>query len=167
LESTSVKNYFFYFASLVLIVAGIKAAAEIVIILFLAIFIASIISTFINFLEQKHIPKIIAYLFVLGGFVLLTILLGYVLNISLKDFISNLPQYEKQLQALVVKGVSFAETYGYEIDKNTILDALNLNSFFGITTNLIGSIGTFLSKFLLIIIGIAFILAEAKSFEKN
>jgi len=167
LEVTSVKNYFFYFASLVLILAGIKAAAEIVIILFLAIFIASIISTFIIFLEQKHIPKLIAYLFVIGGFVLLTILLGYVLNISLKDFISNLPQYEKQLQALVVKGIAFAENYGYEIDKNTILDALSLNSFFGITTNLIGSIGTFLSKFLLIIIGIAFILAEAKSFEKK
>ena len=164
---SSIKNYFFYFATVVLIIAGIKAASEIVIILFLAIFISSIISTFIHFLETRHIPKFIAYLFVVGGFVLITILLGYILNISLKDFLSNLPQYEKQLQILVIKGISFAESYGYGIDKNTILETLNLNSFFGITTNLIGSIGTFLSKFLLIIIGIAFILAEAKSFEKK
>lgn len=167
MDDTDIKNYFFYFATLVLIIAGIQAASEIVIILFLAIFISSIISTFIHFLENRHIPKFIAYLFVTGGFVLLTILLAYILNISLKDFLSNLPQYEKQLQNLVVKGIAFAEDYGYEIDKNTILEALNLNSFFGITTNLIGSIGTFLSKFLLIIIGIAFILAESKSFEKK
>lgn len=84
----------------------------------------------------------------------------------MKDFLINLPQYEKQLQTLVLQGISLAEGYGYTIDKQTILDALNIGSFFGITTNLIGSIGTFLSKFLLVIIGIAFILAESKSFEK-
>ena len=167
METSSIKNYFFFFAGAIIIIAGIKAASEIVIILFLAIFISSIISTFINFLENRHIPKFISYIFVTGGFTLLSILLVYVLNISIKDFLANLPFYEKQLQAAVVKGISFAESHGYEIDKNTILEALNLNSFFGITTNLIGSIGTFLSKFLLLIIGIAFILAESRSLEKK
>ena len=79
----------------------------------------------------------------------------------------NIPQYEKQLQQLVVDTIALGETYGIEVDKKSILDTLNFSSFFGITTNLIGSIGTFLSKFLLIIIGIAFILAESKSFEKK
>ena len=45
------------------------------------------------------------------------------------------------------------------------MGALNFNSFFGFTTNIIGSIGTFLSKFLLVVIGVAFILAESKSFQ--
>lgn len=164
---SNIKNYFFYFASIVLIIAGIKAASEIVVILFLAIFISSIISNLINFLQSKHIPKIVAYLFATGILVLFSLLLSYIVNISLKDFLTNLPQYEKQLQNLVLQGISLAEEYGYIIDKQTILDALNIGSFFGITTNLIGSIGTFLSKFLLVIIGIAFILAESKSFEKK
>lgn len=167
MTDTNIKSYFFYFAALVLIIAGIQAANEIVVILFLSIFISSIVSTLINFLEKQHIPKLIAYLFVIGGFTLLTILLIYVLNISLKDFLSNLPIYQEQLQNLILNGISIIESYDYKIDKNSIFEALNLNSFFGITTNLIGSIGTFLSKFLLIIIGIAFILAESKSFEKS
>lgn len=167
MEEIRLKNYFFYFASFIVILAGIKAASEIVIILFLAIFIATIISTFVSFLERKHIPKLFSYLFVTGGFILFSILLSYIVNISLKDFISNLPQYERQLQAAIEKGIVFVQNYGYEVDKTTIMEALNLNSFFGLTTNLIGSIGTFLSKFLLLIIGIAFILAEAKSFEKK
>lgn len=167
MNDTDIKSYFFYFAALVLIIAGIQAANEIVVILFLSIFISSIVSTLINFLEKQHIPKLIAYLFVIGGFTLLTILLIYVLNISLKDFLSNLPIYQEQLQNLILNGISIIESYDYKIDKNSIFEALNLNSFFGITTNLIGSIGTFLSKFLLIIIGIAFILAESKSFEKK
>lgn len=164
---SSLKNYFFYFATVVLIIAGIKAASEIVVILFLSIFISSIISNLINFLQSKHIPKVISYLFATGILVLFSLLLSYIVNISLKDFLINLPQYEKQLQTLVLQGISLAEGYGYTIDKQTILDALNIGSFFGITTNLIGSIGTFLSKFLLVIIGIAFILAESKSFEKK
>lgn len=167
MENAKIRSYFFYFASLVIIVAGLKIAHEIVIILFLAIFISSIISTIINILEKKHIPKLISYLLVLGIFTLISLLLAYIVNISLKDFILNLPMYEEKLQKAVVEVIAFAESYGYEIDRETILNTLNLNSFFGITTNLIGSIGTFLSKFLLIVIGIGFILAESKSFEKK
>lgn len=154
-------------ACIVVIIAGVKIASEIVIVLFLAIFISSIISTLIKILDKRHIPKLISYLLVLGFFTLISLLLAYIVNISLKDFITNLPTYEEKLQQTIVNIISLAENYGYSIDKKTILDALNLNSFFGITTNLIGSIGTFLSKFLLIIIGIGFILAESKSFEKK
>ncbi|XPV68495.1 MAG: AI-2E family transporter [Halarcobacter sp.] len=167
MDEEKIRNYFFYFASFIIIIAGVKASSEIVIILFLAIFISSIFSTLINILQDKHIPKVISYLIVLGIFVLISLLLSYIVNISLKDFLSNLPQYEKQLQKLVVDTIALGEHYGYKIDKQTILDLLNFSSFFGITTNLIGSIGTFLSKFLLVIIGVGFILAESKSFEKK
>ena len=167
MDEEKIRNYFFYLACIVVIIAGVKIASEIVIVLFLAIFISSIISTLIKILDKKHIPKIISYLLVLGFFTLISLLLAYIVNISLKDFITNLPTYEEKLQQTIVNIISLAENYGYSIDKKTILDTLNLNSFFGITTNLIGSIGTFLSKFLLIIIGIGFILAESKSFEKK
>ncbi|MGB5918282.1 AI-2E family transporter [Arcobacter sp.] len=167
MDEEKIRNYFFYLACIVVIIAGVKIASEIVIVLFLAIFISSIISTLIKILDKRHIPKLISYLLVLGFFTLISLLLAYIVNISLKDFITNLPTYEEKLQQTIVNIISLAENYGYSIDKKTILDTLNLNSFFGITTNLIGSIGTFLSKFLLIIIGIGFILAESKSFEKK
>lgn len=167
MDAIKVKYYFFYLASVVVIVAGIKAVSEIAIILFLAIFISSIISSLINLLKRKGIPKLISYLLVLVILTLITLLLSYIVNISLKDFLANLPQYEKQLQNTVINIASLGDFYGFQVDKETILDTLNFSSFFGITTNLIGSIGTFLSKFLLLIIGIAFILAESKSFEKK
>ncbi len=167
MDAVNLRNYFFYLACIVIIIAGLKVASEIVVILFLAIFISSIFSTLLRFLESKHIPRLFSYLLVIGLFVLISLLLAYIVNISLKDFISNLPQYEKQLQSVVVNIVALGESYGFKIDKNMVLEALNFKSFFGITTDLIGSIGTFLSKFLLIVIGVAFILAESKSFEKK
>jgi len=167
LDAINIRHYFFYLATLVVIIAGLKVASEIVVILFLAIFISSIFSTLLRFLEKKHIPRVISYVLVICIFVLISLLLGYIVNNSLKNFIENIPQYEKQLQGLVVNTIALGESYGIAVDKKMILDALNFSSFFGFTTNIIGSIGTFLSKFLLIVIGVAFILAESKSFEKK
>ncbi len=58
------------------------------------------------------------------------------------------------------------QRYGLEIaiDRAKIMEVLNFGSFFSLTKNIIGSIGAFLSQFLLIIIGVAFIIAESKSF---
>ena len=55
MDSINLKNYFFYFASFVVIIAGVKMASQVVVILFLAIFISSIFSTLLKVLQKK--PK--------------------------------------------------------------------------------------------------------------
>lgn len=165
IDSFNLKNYFFYFASFIVIIAGIKMASEVVVILFLAIFISSIFSTLLNVLEKKNIPRIISYFLILLIVVFISFMFAYVINISLNDFVENLPAYEEKFKNLIINSIHFAQVSGFEIDKQKILNTLSFSSFFGYTTNIIGSIGTFLSKFLLVIIGVAFILAESKSFQ--
>ncbi len=164
-DAFNLKNYFFYFASFVVIIAGIKMASEVVVILFLAIFISSIFSTLLNVLQKRNIPKIISYFLILIIVLFVSFMFAYVINISLKDFALNLPTYEEKFKFLLINSIHQAQVLGIDIDKQKILDALNFTSFFGFTTNILGSIGTFLSKFLLVIIGVAFILAESKSFQ--
>ncbi|MGA1931328.1 AI-2E family transporter [Arcobacter sp. YIC-464] len=165
MDAVNLRNYFFYLATSVVIIAGLKVASEIVVLLFLSIFISSIISSLLKFLQKGKVPKLISYLIVLSIIMIFSLLVYYIINISLKDFLSNINSYEKGFNDLIVSTISLIEQYGYTVDKDQILQTLNLSSFFGFTTNLIGNIGSFLSKFLLIIIGIAFILAESKSFE--
>ncbi|MDY3200833.1 MAG: AI-2E family transporter [Arcobacter sp.] len=165
MDAINLKNYFFYFASFVVIIAGIKMSSEVVVILFLAIFISSIFSSLLKILQKKHIPKVLSYIFILFLVILVSLMLAYVVNISLKDFITNLPVYEEKFKNLILNSIHFIQAYGVEIDKAKIMESLNFGSFFGFTTNIIGSISTFLSKFLLVVIGVAFILAESKSFQ--
>lgn len=165
MEKTNLANYFFYLACSVIILAGLKLSSEILIILFLAIFIASIFSSLLNFLKKKNIPKFFSYIISLGILVLISALLAYVINISLKDFATNMPDYELKLKELIEQLITFVEQSGIAVNREKILQALNFGSFFGFTTNIIGSIGTFLSKFMLVIIGVAFILAETKSLQ--
>ena len=157
------RNYFFYIACTIVLLAGIKVASEIVIILFLAIFISSIFSTVLNLLQNKGFPRFFAYIVVLSIFIGATLFTVYIINLSLQDFLSNIDAYQEKLNKLIISTIALAGQYGYQIDKDAIFDTLNVGSFFGVTTTLIGSIGSFLSKFLLVIIGVAFILAETKS----
>jgi AI-2 transport protein TqsA len=165
MDSINLKNYFFYFASFVVIIAGIKMSSQVVIILFLAIFISSIFSTLLKVLQKKHIPRLFSYFIILLIVISIGLMLAYVINISLNDFLTNLPTYEEKLKNTILNLLHLAQDTGIQIDKDKIMGALNFNSFFGFTTNILGSIGTFLSKFLLVVIGVAFILAESKSFQ--
>lgn len=165
MEALNIKNYFFYFASFVVIMAGVKMASEVVVILFLAIFISSILSFLLDALNKKGIPKLFAYFLLLLIIFFLSVIFSYVVNISLKDFISNIPSYEEKLTSLVFSLLAFTQSYGLEIDSENIISMLDFNYFFGFTKNLIGGISLFLSKFLLVVIGVAFILSETKSFQ--
>ena len=165
MDVINLKNYFFYLASFVVIVAGIKLASEVVVIIFLAVFISSIFSSLLKFFQKRKIPKLLSYFFILILVFFISLMFTYVINISLKDFLINLPIYEEKFRNIILNFVHIIQTYNIEIDKTKIIDSLNFGSFFGITTNVIGSISTFLSKFLLVIIGVAFILAESKSFQ--
>ena len=165
MDSINLKNYFFYFASFVVIIAGIKIASQVVVILFLAIFISSIFSTLLKVFQKRRIPKIFSYFIILLIVIIIGLMLAYVINISLKDFISNLPFYEEKFKTTILNLIHYAQDSGFQIDKAKIMETLSFGSFFGFTINIIGSIGSFLSKLLLIVIGVAFILAESKSFQ--
>ena len=91
MDAINLKNYFFYFASFVIIIAGVKMASEVVVILFLAIFISSIFSSVLNLLKKRKIPKIISYLLLALIVLIVGFMFVYVINISLKDFLNTFP----------------------------------------------------------------------------
>jgi len=167
LEKTNLKYYFFYIATSVIIVSGFKAASEVIIILLLAIFIASILSAFLNFLTAKRIPKLLAYMILISVLAVLILLLTYMLNSSLTNFAINLPDYEQKIKDSIVLLINYAQEFGFTVNKDEILKAINFSYFFKFTTDIIGNIGSIFSKALLVFIGVAFILSETKVFEKK
>lgn len=162
---TDLQYYFFYFASFIVIIAGFKAASEIVIILLLAIFISSIISTFLTYLENRHIPKLASYLIVSLVLLFVVLLFIYMVNTSLASFSKNLPLYENEIKKLLISSIELIQNYGYVVNKEEVLKMVNFSSIFKFTTDIIGNIGVLFSKALLVLIGVAFILSESKLFE--
>jgi len=166
-QPTNLKYYFFYTALFVIIIAGLKIASEIVIILLLAIFISSLLSAFLTFLTKKRIPKMISYSFLTLLFVVSSTLIVYLINTSLTNFVASLPLYETQIKNLTLLLFSYLEMYQIDVNKDEILKLLDFNSLFTFTKDIISNLGVIFSKLLLITIGVAFILSENRLFTKK
>jgi len=167
INPANIKYYFFYIATTIIIVAGLKAASEVVIVLLLSIFIATIFIAFLQFLRSHKVPKVIAYLISTIIFIAVLVLLIFIFNHSLNNFITSLPLYEEKIKILTFNSINILKKYGVTIGENEISEVLDMNYFAKVTTNILGGIGTFFSKFIIITIGVSFIIAESKSFEKK
>jgi predicted PurR-regulated permease PerM len=162
-----IRYYFFYLSAIVIIIAGLKMASQAAVIIFLSIFIASILAPLMSRLQKMKIPKYMALLMVLVLIIVLLFAMVYVLNTSLKDFLGNLPFYETRLKSMLTDGFTWLNSFGLNMEAKSVLEGLNLAAIFNMTTAAVGNIGIFLSKMMLVIIGVAFLLVEAQNFEKK
>lgn len=84
---------------LIIIMAGIKVAAEIIVPFILALFIAVILNPVITRLEKIRLPRVLAIMLVVLVIILLMALLMAYLGTSLNELARTLPQYRSSLIA--------------------------------------------------------------------
>ncbi len=159
--------YFFYLSALVVIVAGLKMAAQAVIILFLSIFIASILTPLFLGLEKRGVPRPLAFILILtlilgGLFFMATILAN-----SVEGFARNLPVYEEKLREGAQLWSMKLGGMGITVDPKLMLESLDIRTFVTMGGRAAGNLGIFLSKAVLVVIGVAFILFEAPHFGEK
>ena len=78
-------------AAFVVIIAGMKAAAPLLVPFLLALFIAVIIASPYSWLQARGLPSGLALLVVLGLFVGIVFLIGALIGTSVDDFSGNFP----------------------------------------------------------------------------
>ncbi|MEC9456646.1 MAG: AI-2E family transporter, partial [Candidatus Neomarinimicrobiota bacterium] len=93
-QISQTQSFLFSCAAFVIVVAGMRAAQDVLIPFLLAIFIATICNPLVLFLQKKRIPQAFAIFFVF----MLMIAFGFgitsVLGTSLNEFSNNFPQYQ-------------------------------------------------------------------------
>jgi predicted PurR-regulated permease PerM len=111
-------------ASIVIIIAGIKLSTPIILPLFIALFLSITLSFPINFLVTKRVPRTLATIIILLSFGGLVYLIGDIIGKNSSEFFNNLPQYQKILSdklAGTQVGDFINDTVAGEQDKNKIL----------------------------------------------
>jgi predicted PurR-regulated permease PerM len=167
MNNSQIRYYFFYLSAIVIIIGGLKMASQAAVIIFLSIFIASILSPLMSFLERLKFPKSLSLVIVL--LLVFVFLFGvfYIVNTSLESFIGNMPFYEERLRAMVIHSLQWLDTMGVHLKPKTILEGLNFGALFKMTASTVSNIGLFASKMVLVIIGVAFLLVESQNFENK
>ncbi|MDR3234067.1 MAG: AI-2E family transporter [Planctomycetaceae bacterium] len=116
-------------ASIVIVLAGVKAASGLLGPIMLALFLAIILLIPLRFLERNRCPAFLSYLIVIGGTITLFILLTYFVGKSLNDFIGKIPAYKDRFTEKYTQIEKQFERFGFVIGKLTEnLNAENPNA---------------------------------------
>lgn len=146
-------------AALVIVIAGMKYAAPLLVPFLLAAFIAVISFPLMSNLQQKGLPKGLALTFVMllvvsAGF-LLTILIGS----SLTDFSQSLPLYQEKISAEWSGAIQWLNSHGISVAES-IKDMADPAAAVGLVSSILKGFGNVLTDSFLIILTVVFILME-------
>ncbi|HGO5814419.1 TPA: AI-2E family transporter [Mannheimia haemolytica] len=149
-------------AAIIIILAGIKLANEIVVPFLLSLFIAIICSPLINFMTKRKIPLWLAITLLLILFLLGFSFLAGIINNSLQEFTTSLPEYKTQISSKVQAVVEFANKWHLPVPVNQeeIMNKFDPSSIMDVVSKLLVGLSGALSNIFVIFLVVIFMLLE-------
>ena len=160
-------KFWIIIASLVIVIAGIKASASIITPLFLALFITALCYGPFVWLKKKGLPEPLALIAViLGTVILLTLFLGFI-GASISAFAVKLPFYEERFSQYWSSINIWLINTGL-IDKDFGLEKhISPASIMSLTGDVFKGVGNLLSNSVLILLVVIFMLIESTLIAKK
>lgn len=159
-ENGSVLRISLGMASFIIIVAGMKAAASIVVPFLLSAFIAIICAPVINTLKSKGMPMWLALGAVVAVVALAGLLIVSILGSSIHNFSSQLPEYQERLQTEINRLSGWANGHGYGWYDEELKKVINPGVVLGFVGKVFNGLGNLLADGFLIFLTVMFLLFE-------
>jgi AI-2 transport protein TqsA len=150
-------------ASLVIIIAGMKAAASLVLPFLVSAFLAILCLPPLVWLQQKKVNAGLAVMIVLLGLLLLGAVLAILLGTSLSDFYSSLPGYQERLSQISATSLQWLQDKGIKIPQDQFSGLVNPGAIMQIVANVLSSLGSMLTNSLFILLTVILMLIESAS----
>ncbi|MFC1550344.1 AI-2E family transporter [Candidatus Neomarinimicrobiota bacterium] len=160
-------NSLLAFAGFIIIVAGMRASATLLVPFLLAIFIAVICLPVLELLKRYGIHQTVSVLLVIAGFLCIGFLLVLLFQTSLEDFSASLPAYQENLNQLSQDIINKLQPQMLDSVEDLLNETLNPSTIMQVIANSMSSVGLVLTNGLLILLTVIFILFEASSFPQK
>ncbi|WGE56203.1 AI-2E family transporter [Actinobacillus equuli] len=150
-------------AAIIIILAGIKSAAEIVVPFLLSLFIAIICSPIIKFMTTRRIPLGIAISLLLGLIVLVFLFLTGMVNNAIQEFTASIPQYKLLLTARLQTIFALVKEYQLPINisQEDILSKFDPSAVMNLVSRLLLGFSGVLSNIFVLFLVVIFMLLES------
>ena len=152
-------------ASLIVVVAGLRAAAGLITPLLVAVFLALVSLPLLNWMMSRKIPRPLAVLATLLAAFSVLALLVWVISDSIRDLTREAPKYKARLTEMTDGILAWLQAHGLDLSGQLDFDLLNPARALDIVTGTLGTVTAVLSNTLLVFLTITFILLEAASFS--
>jgi predicted PurR-regulated permease PerM len=147
-------------AALVILVAGMKQAAPLLVPFLLAIFIAVISFPLMSRLQQSGLSRGLSLTLVMLLVVLIGIGLTVLIGSSLTDFSRTLPEYQNKISAEWGQAIQWLNEHGISAAEN-LKELADPAAAMGLISSILKGFGNVLTNSFLIILTVIFILMEA------
>lgn len=164
MQERNIGYFFIVFASIIVVLAGIKSASAIVVPFLLSLFIAIILSPLYSYINKKGLPSVISLIIVIGLFLFLLISVAKLIGNSAQEFSSNIGFYEQQLSVVFHQFVEFSTKYGFEIPETEIYNIINTKQIMQFSSKIIQSLGSIFTNGFVILLSVVFMLLESQNF---
>jgi len=151
-------------AAVVVIVAGMRASADILVPFLLAMFIAIICTPALDWLERRGLPRWAAMVVVLLAVVTISFGITGLVGSSMTKFTSNLPEYTQRLNGYTQTVEDWLNGHGVPIAARDVRSLIDASSVMKLAADVFNSFGGVLTNAFLIFLTVVFILFETASF---
>ena len=150
-------------ACFVIVVAGLREAAELVVPFLLAAFIAIICSGPLVWMQRRKVPTPLAVLIIISVVVLIGVLIATFVGSSLTAFSENVPLYQQRIEALIKDMIAWLDAHGMNISSKVLTEYFDPRAVIRWTAKILSSFGGLLTNTFLILMTVIFILFEVAS----
>lgn len=154
-------------AAFVIVVAGMKAAAPLLVPFFLSVLIALACSPLLAWLQARGVPTVLAISLIIALIVAAGALIGIIVNASITDFRAELPSYQARLQEMSAAVQQWLAGHGVRFNANQWQKSFDPGMVMQLVGNVLSAFGSVMTNALLILLTVIFILAEETGFRQK
>jgi len=146
-------------ASFVVVIAGMRLAAPILVPFLLALFLALLCLPVVRWMHEKRVPDSLAVPAVLVLALIVSALVLSVLAASMTDFAAHVPTYAERVRAMQADAVAWLEEHDVRVPLGTE-EGLDASRILGYVRVALGQVSGLLGNLVLIALLVVFLLAE-------
>ncbi|ETI61650.1 AI-2E family transporter [Marinomonas profundimaris] len=154
-------------AAFVIIIAGLKAASQIVVPLMLSVFIAIICAPAMSSLRRRGLPTWLSILLVVFVILVGISSLALLVGASLDSFSSQLPVYKQRFAEETSNVIKVFNSLGVQISYDQVKGYIDPSALMQMVANALRGLGSALTNFILVVMIVIFILFEAVELPKK
>lgn len=145
---------------LVIILAGIRFAADIVVPFILSLFIAVVLNPVVQLLVRWRVPRGLAVTLLITFIIMVAVLLLSYLGTSLNELARTLPQYRSSLVVPMENLQPWLQRFGLEVSVKELGKYIDPNAAMTLVTGLLTQLTNAMSSIFLLLLTVVFMLFE-------
>jgi predicted PurR-regulated permease PerM len=154
-------------ASLVITIAGLKSASNIVTLFLLAIMLTAISLAPFDWLKKKGISESLSISIILLGIWLTSTALIVLVGSSLNNFMETIPSYQDKIEKVWLASLQIMKEYGIVEQDFDALKQINPGKAFTLAGNIFSGFSSMLSNSIIIILIFVFMILEVSTFKSK